>query len=218
LVRSLRLLAILTAVGLASALAAYFLVSQERSARQEGAVAQYAEEIFRSPRSYVAGNPEGDVSVVAFFDYNCPYCRKDAPALSALISADPNVRLVLKELPVLGPESENATRVALAARKQGKYFELWQRLIGARGRVTEASALAIAGELGLDIDRLQRDMDDPAITAAILANMRLGVSLGVRGVPFYLVGDRVLSAKENFPQALTQAVADVRKDGCRAQC
>jgi protein-disulfide isomerase len=217
-VRSLRLLAILTAVGLASALAAYFLVRHERSARQESAVAQYAEEIFRSPRSYVAGNPQGDVSVVAFFDYNCPYCRKDAPALSALIAGDPNIRLVLKELPVLGPESENAARVALAAKKQGKYFELWQKLIGARGRVTEASALSIAGELGLDIDRLQRDMDDPAITAAILGNMRLGVNLGVRGVPFYLVGDRVLSAKENFPQALAQAVAELRKTGCRAQC
>ena len=216
--RSLRALAILGAVGFAAAVAAYLLVNQARTVRHESAVAQYADEIFRSPRGYVAGNPEGDVSVVAFFDYNCPYCRKDAPALSALIASDPNVRLVLKELPVLGPESEAASRVALAAKKQGKYFELWERLIGTRGRVTGAGALAVAGELGLDTARLQRDMDDPAITAAILANMRLGVRLGVKGVPFYLVGDRVFSAKENFPQALAQAVGELRQTGCSAQC
>ena len=211
-------MAVLAAVGLASAVAGYLLVNQVRTARQESAVAQYADEIFRSPRSYVAGNPEGDVSVVAFFDYNCPYCRKDAHALGALIADDPSVRLVLKELPVLGPESEAASRVALAAKKQGKYFELWERLIGTRGRVTGARALAVAGELGLDIARLHRDMDDPAVTAAILANMRLGVRLGVKGVPFYLVGDRVFSADEDFKQALTQAVAELRQTGCRAQC
>jgi protein-disulfide isomerase len=216
--RSLRFLTVLTAVGLASAVAGYLLVNHLRSARQESAVAEYADEIFRSPRSYVAGNPHGDASVVAFFDYNCPYCRKDAPALSALIAGDPQVRLVLKELPVLGPESEAASRVALAARKQGKYFELWQRLIGARGRVTEARALAVAGELGLDIARLQRDMEDPAITAAILANTRLAADLGVRGVPFYLVGDRVLPADEDFQQSLAQAVADLRNIGCRVRC
>jgi protein-disulfide isomerase len=118
-------LAVLATVGLASALAAYLLVSHVRSARQESAIAQFAEEIFRSPTSYIAGKPGGDASVVAFFDYNCPYCRKDASALGALIAADCKVRLVLKELPVLGADSEAAARIALAAQAQGRYFELY---------------------------------------------------------------------------------------------
>ncbi|WP_083239327.1 DsbA family protein [Methyloceanibacter superfactus] len=167
----------------------------------------------------VAGNPQGDVSVVAFFDYNCPYCRKDVPALKKLMAADPNLRVVLKELPVLGPDSEAAARLALAAKNQGEYLTLYRRLIASRGRVTEARALAAAAAMGLDTDRLKDDMNDPAITATLLANTRLADALGVRGVPFYLVGDQVVSEGDgDFYAALTARVADVRQNGCRAAC
>jgi protein-disulfide isomerase len=105
-VRSLRVIAGLGLTGLASAVAAYALLSYVQAVRQENAVALHAEEIFRSPDSFVAGNSEGDVSVVAFFDYNCPYCREGAPELNKLIGADGNIRLVLKELPVLGPDRQ----------------------------------------------------------------------------------------------------------------
>jgi protein-disulfide isomerase len=190
-----------------------------RDSRSEQAVVAHADEVFRAPTSVVAGNPQGDVSVIAFFDYNCPYCRKDAPELGKLLAKDGHLRLVLKELPVLGSDSEDAARIALAAKRQGKSFELYQRLIGAKGRVTKARALQIADELGLDTARLERDMDYPAITATLLANTRLADALGVRGVPFYLVGDQVVpDGTGDFYDALESRVADVREHGCRAAC
>jgi protein-disulfide isomerase len=97
--------------------------------RQQRAVGVNAEQIFRSPAGFVAGNPNGDVSVVAFYDANCPYCRQGAPALAKLIAEDGQVRLVLRRLPLLGADSESAARVKLATMAQGKYFELYQRLI-----------------------------------------------------------------------------------------
>ena len=189
-----------------------------RSLRQERAIATHAEEIFRSPTSFVAGNPQGDVSVVAFLDYNCPYCRQGAPDLAELIAKDTKVRLVLKELPVLGKDSEDVARVALAAAPQGKYFELHQRLFAEPGRATRAKALRIARELGLDVGRLEADMDDPAIAATLLENTRLARDIGVRGVPFYLVGDRVLGEGRNLYARLRAGVADIREHGCQSPC
>jgi protein-disulfide isomerase len=205
-------------VGLASALATYLLVGHVRSARQESAIAEYADEIFRSPSSYVAGNREGDVSVAAFFDYNCPYCRKDAPALLTLIASDPKVRLVLKELPVLGDDSEAAARIALAAQAQGKYFELYHKLITERGRATKAKALHLAAGLGLDTAKLERDSQGPAIAAALEENKRLRENLGIRGVPFYLVGDQPVAGSDKLYDELVATAADIRKNGCRGKC
>ncbi len=120
---------------------------------------------------------------------------------------------------MLGPDSEAAARIALAAEKQGQSFELYSRLIGAQGRVTKARALAIARGLGLDTARLERDMNDPEVTATLLANPRLADALGVRGVPFYLVGDQVVPEGEgDIYAALKDHVADIRENGCRAAC
>lgn len=194
------------------------LAGYVQGVRQENAVALHAEEVFRSPDSFVAGNPEGDVSIVAFFDYNCPYCREGAPALSKLVAADGKLRLVLKELPVLGPDSEAVARIAQAAIAQGKYFELYERLIAEPGRATKDKALRLASDLGLDTVRLEKDMADPAVEAAIAANKRLADRLGVKGVPFYLVGDRTVSESEDFYVALAAKVADIREIGCRSKC
>jgi len=211
---------LIVALALIAAVIGYYALERSaRDGRSEDAIAAHADEIFRSPRSAVAGNPDGDVSVVAFFDYNCPYCRKDVPALDRLIAEDGNVRVVLKELPVLGPDSEAATRLVLAAERQGRDHALRKRLIGMVGRATKGRALNVAAGLGLDTVRLQEDMDDAEITATILANMRLANALGVRGVPFYLVGDQVVPEGEgDFYAALAARVADVRENGCRAAC
>lgn len=216
--RSLRSIVGFGLAGLASAVAAYVLLSHVQGVRQESAVAQHAEEIFRSPDSFVAGNSEGDVSIVAFFDYNCPYCREGAPELNKLIGADGNIRLVLKELPVLGPDSEAVARIAQAAMAQGKYLELHDRLFAERGRATKDRALRIASELGLDTARLEKDMQDQAVEDAIAANKRLADRLGVEGVPFYLVGDQAVPASEDLYGRLVAAVAEIRKNGCRAVC
>jgi protein-disulfide isomerase len=209
----------LVLLGLCSLILGYIVATWVQAERQEEAISEHAEQIFRSPTSFVASNPKGDVSVVAFFDYNCPYCRHDAPSLTKLIAADDKVRLVLKELPLLGADSEAVARIALAAGKQDKYFDLYERLISMPGVATKARALAVAQEAGLDVARLEKDMRDPAIGAALLENTRLAKELGVRGVPFYLVGDRVMAeGKDDFYGRLTQSVAEVRKEGCRAAC
>lgn len=217
--RSLGFLVTLCLAVFAAVFGYYAFERATRVSRSEQAVVAHADEVFRSDTSVVAGNPRGDVSIVAFYDYNCPYCRKDAPELGKLVTKDGKVRLVLKELPVLGPDSEAAARLVLAAEKQGKSFELYRRLIGMQGRINKARALAMADELGLDIAQLERDMNDPEVTATLLANARLADALGVRGVPFYLVGDQVVSEGEgDFYASLKSHVADIREHGCRAAC
>jgi protein-disulfide isomerase len=184
--------------------------------RQENAIAVHAEEIFSSPASIVAGNPDGDVSVVAFFDYNCPFCREGAPDIAKLIATDGKVRLVLKELPVLGKDSEAVARIAQAAIGQGKYLELHQKLFTEPGRATKEKALRIAAELGLDEAKLENDMLSASVEDAIAANKLLADRLGVEGVPFYLVGDRPLPGNgDDLYADLAARVADVRQHGCQ---
>jgi protein-disulfide isomerase len=210
---------VLGITGLTSAVAAYAVVSFVQVARQQHGVAEHAEEIFRSPASFVAGNPDGDVSVVAFFDYNCPYCREGAPDLAKLIANDGKVRLVLKELPVLGRDSETVARIALASIPQGKYLELHQRLFTEPGRATKEKALRIASSLGLDTAKLEKEMQEPAIKGAIAANRELADNLGVEGVPFYMVGDKAVPGdSDGLYDALVARVAEVRKTGCHVKC
>jgi protein-disulfide isomerase len=207
------LIAKLALLAVSSLALGYVVATWSQGKRAENAVAAHAEQIFRSSADPILGNPQGDVSVVAFFDYNCPDCRRTGPALTELTAKDPKVRVVLKELPVLGPDSEAASRIALAAKKQGKYAELHERLLTERGRAGKENALRIAAELGLDPAALERDMNDPAITDIILGNMRLARDLGVRGVPFYIVGDRVLGeGADPFYPELAAKVADVREE------
>lgn len=210
---------VLGLAGLASAVAAYVVVSFVQVARQERAIGAHADEIFRSPASFVAGNPDGDVSVVAFFDYNCPYCRQGVPDLAKLIANDGKVRLVLKELPVLGQDSETVARIAKAAMAQGQYLALQQKLFTEPGRVTKEKAFRIASSLGIDTAKLEKDMQGRAVEDAIAANKELAGKLGIRGVPFYMVGDRpVPEGSGGLYDELVARVADIRKNGCRATC
>ncbi|MGB6910180.1 MAG: DsbA family protein [Methyloceanibacter sp.] len=216
-----RLLALIgmAAAALVFGIAAHGITNGWKQARLERAVEANAEQIFRSPSSIVAGNPAGDVSVVVFYDANCPYCREGAPALAKLIANDGQVRLVLKQLPVLGPDSEAVARVMLAAARQGKAFELYQRLLAAPAPATKDKAMRIAGELGLDPARLEQDAQDPAITETLAGTKSLAETIGVPGVPYYLVGDRVLGeGVQDLYGELTTKVAEIRKDGCSAAC
>ena len=212
--RPLRSLVIvgLTAVGLVFGLLVVERLT--RDVRSERAIAAHADEVFGAPTSIVAGNPEGDVSVVIFSDYNCPACRRGAADLAAVMSHDRQLRVLVKELPLLGQDSEDTAKAVLAAKRQGKSFALHDGLMRAKGRMTRARALRIARELGLDAARLERDMTDPAIAAALLANAQLAGALGVRGVPFYVIGDKVISGGSGLQESLARGVADVRARGC----
>lgn len=135
--------------------------------------------IERDPNAPVLGNPDGDVTVVEFFDYNCPYCKRAMPEVQGLLDEDQNVRLVYREWPILGEGSVFASRAALASRAQGKYEEFHVALMGSRGRVEEASVLRIAKEIGLDIDQLKTDMQSPDVDEHIASSMRLAQWLDV---------------------------------------
>ncbi|MBA1158873.1 DsbA family protein [Microvirga mediterraneensis] len=175
--------------------------------------------IFNSPSDYVIGNPQGDVTLVEFLDYNCPYCKKAAADVKALITADPKLRVVLKEFPVLGPQSLEASRVALAARQQLKgdrLLEYHTRLMQMRGQVDGAKAKAVAKDMGLDIAQLDKDIESPSGRSVIEANALLADKLGLSGTPAFVIGDQVIAGAVG-PEPLRQAIANVRSCG-KAQC
>ena len=152
--------------------------------------------IFNSTHQVVLGNPQGKVTMVEFFDYNCAFCKRALPDMLELLKTDPDLKFVLKEFPVLGPGSLEAAHVAVAARMQDpsgkKYFEFHQKLLGGRGPADKARALAVAKDVGLDMARLEKDMNTDEVKVTIEENMKLADALGVNGTPSYVVGDEVV--------------------------
>ncbi len=146
----------------------------------------------RDPNAPVLGNVDGDVTIVEFFDYNCPYCKRVKPEIQALMAADPDIRLVYREWPILGEGSVFAARAALAARNQGKYEEFHWAMMGLQGRAEEASILNAAVEIGLDADKLRADMDAPEINEHIQTSMELAAALGFNGTPSFVIGEALV--------------------------
>jgi protein-disulfide isomerase len=155
--------------------------------------------LFNSPHQVVLGNPQGNVTMVEFFDYNCAFCKRALPDMMTLLKTDPNIKFVLKEFPVLGEGSVEAAHVAVAVRMQDstgkKYIEFHQKLLGGRGPVDKARALAVAKEVGFDMARIEKDMASDEVKTTIDENMKLADQLGVSGTPSYVVGsDLVVGA------------------------
>jgi protein-disulfide isomerase len=148
----------------------------------------------RDPSSPVGGNPEGDVTIVEFFDYKCGYCKRVWASIRELLESDADIRYVFKEFPILGPESVAASRAALAAWKQGpkQYMALHTALMDNRGSLAETKIMAIAAEAGLDVDRLRDDMNDPSVDLALRKNYRLAQELEISGTPAFIIGDHLI--------------------------
>lgn len=146
----------------------------------------------QDPNAPVIGNPEGDVTLVEFFDYNCPYCKRAAPDVKTLLEFDDNVRIVNREWPILGEGSVFAARAALAARNQGKYEEFHWAMMELNGRAEEASVLRVAAGLGIDIDRLKADMQSEDVEEHIQTSMNLASLLGFNGTPSWVIGDNLV--------------------------
>lgn len=144
------------------------------------------------PNAPVLGNLDGDVTVVEFFDYNCPYCRRAMDVVQGLLDDDPDVRLVYREWPILGEGSVFAAKAALAAREQGKYEAFHWALMSMNGRAEEASVMRVAAEVGLDVERLRRDMEAPEIQEHLVTSMNLAQSLGFNGTPSFVVGEELV--------------------------
>jgi len=140
----------------------------------------------------VAGNPNGDVTVVEFYDVRCPYCRKMLPVVAELLRDDPKIKLIYKDIPILGPASVVGAKAVLAAQRQGGYQKLHDIIMAGPPTVTEESLHADATRAGLDWDRLQRDMADPAIEKRLDENLSLARALGIDGTPAYVIGAKLL--------------------------
>ncbi len=190
-------------------------MARDEAERTKKMVAEHAKDIYRAPNAPVAGNPDGDITVVEFFDYNCGYCKRGFSEVAKLVEEDKNVRVVFKEFPILRDESEQAARVALAARMQGKYWEVHRDLIQTKGLVNEAVALKVAEAHGLDMAKLKADMTGPEVKAEIDRVRDLANKLGINGTPHFLVGDLAIGgAPENLYDVLEGHVAELRKTGC----
>ena len=164
---------------------------EEQRAEAESNLVARHDEIVNDPASPVAGNPDGDVTVVEFFDYRCGYCKRSLDVLMAVMQEDPNVRVVFKEFPILSPQSLQAARAALASRRQDKYFDFHVALMGARGTFDDEQIFDIAHEVGLDVDRLIDDMQSPEIEAHIDAVNQLARALDIGGTPAFVVGGEI---------------------------
>jgi len=164
--------------------------------KHQASISQNSEAIFNSPRNVTLGNKNGDVTFVEFFDYNCGYCKRAMTDMLDLMKADPKLKVVLKEFPVLSEGSVDAAKVAVAVRMQdpggAKYLDFHQRLLGGRGQADKARALAAAKEAGLDVARLEKDMASPEARATIDENFKLAESMGMNGTPSYVIGKQVV--------------------------
>lgn len=181
---------------------------QERA--MDAAVVNKATALLRDPGTPVLGNPQGDVVVIEFFDYACSFCKAVEPRLQKLLEDDEGVKLILKEFPILTPESLIAAKAALASVKQGKYDSFHQALIGSRGQLDTPRIFEIANSVGLDVDRLRQDMDAPEVADQIIANFNLARSLRITTTPTFIVGTHMLtepSAQIDFPNTVAAARA-----------
>ena len=182
--------------------------AQARERTQANLVA-LSDRIKFDPAAPVAGNPDGNVTVVEFFDYKCGYCKRSLEMVMALIRDDPDVRVVFREFPILTPESARAAKAALASVRQGKYLEFHYALMSSRGSLDDQQIMDIAAEVGLDVDQLARDMEAPEIAAHIDANHALGRELDISGTPTFIVEDQLFPGAIDA-EVMRRAVAEQR--------
>ncbi len=165
------------------------------------AVKEHAQKLFSSPNQVTLGNPNGNVTFVEFFDYNCGYCKRAMDDMLTLLKDDPKLKVVLKEFPVLGPGSLEAARVAVAVRMQDpkKYLEFHTKLLGGRGAADEAHALAVAKEIGMNMAQIQKDAKSPEVKATLDEDFKLAEALGLNGTPSYVIGADVVVGAIGLP-------------------
>ncbi|MGE0845097.1 MAG: DsbA family protein [Flavobacteriaceae bacterium] len=166
-----------------------------------------------SPLSYVAGNPDGDVTIVEFFDYNCGYCRRAMADLQKLMENDPKLRVVFKEFPILREESLDAAKVSVAAMLQGKYLQFHFAMMESPGLADMDRAMQVAEKIGLDMDRVKRDIASDDILAPIRESHRLADAFGLQGTPSYFVGDEVVMGAVGYDE-LKAKIDSARSNGC----
>jgi protein-disulfide isomerase len=184
-------------------------MAQMQNREVEKLLASNRKEIQAPFAGAMAGNPKGDVTLVVFFDFACPYCRQGHADVAKLIASDPNVRVVFRDFPVLSPASDEAAMAALSAAQQGRYQKFHDAMFDTPGKVTHERTVAIVRSAGLDEMKTAKDLNSPALKAEIKKNLDLGRALGLTGTPSYIVGNQILAGAVGFDQ-LKDAVAAAR--------
>jgi protein-disulfide isomerase len=174
------------------------------------AVQENRTQLVNDPESPIAGNPNGDVTIVEFSDYQCPYCKRAHAAVKTVLASDSKIRLVFKDLPILGEPSRIAALAALASRAQHKHLVFHNALMEFNGKIDRDKIMEIAGSVGLDVAQLQKDMEDPKLKEIIDRNMALATALGVRGTPAFVIGNQFVPGAVDA-DTLKQLIADARK-------
>ena len=185
-------------------------MQENEGAHKTAVIRSLAGQLERNPGDPVAGNPNGDVTIVEFSDVRCPYCRRMLPVLADLLKRDANIRLVHKELPVLGPSSVLGAKAVLAAQKQGGYFKMHDALMTGSPNIDMDAIQAAARRFGLDGERLKRDMEAPDVQARINENLELARKLQIRGTPAYLIGAQMAPGALE-PGELQDLIAQARR-------
>ncbi len=183
-----------------------------KQARAQAAIEHAGATLAHAAGDPVAGNPDGDVTLVEFYDLRCPYCRRMLPVMAELLAGDPKLRLVYKDIPILGPPSALGARAVLAAQRQNGYLKLHDAIMGGGPALTEDTLRDAATRAGLDWERLRRDMAAPDVQARINANLDLAQSLGIDGTPAYVVGNHLIPGAVSLAD-LRAAIAAVRQGG-----
>ncbi|MGB0671123.1 MAG: DsbA family protein [Rhodospirillales bacterium] len=190
-----------------------FREREEKAERDkaQAALADLKDSLANDPLTPVGGNPKGDVTLVEFFDYRCGFCKKVQPTLAAVIAEDPNLRVVYKEFPILGPESAIASQAASAAwliNPKG-YEKLHNSLMTYRGQLSEAAIKAAVKDAGYDTDQVEKAMKGPEVEQVLAANHALARSLAINGTPAFIIGERIIPGAVDA-KTLKEAIAEVR--------
>ncbi len=190
---------------------------KDAASAQTSTLATSSQNIFHNASDGVIGNPSGNVTIVEFMDYNCGWCRKSIKNVQELVKKDKNVRVVMKEWPIFGEGSEAGARAAMAAAKQGKYWELHQALFAFQGQVTPDVVTQVAKSIGLDMKRLKEDMASADIDANLSATVKLATALKFTGTPGFLVNKNVYPGYLELARMETM-VAEERAKGVCKEC
>lgn len=186
----------------------------DQRAQQKQVISRNEGALYQSEHQIILGNPNGDITLIEFFDYNCGFCRQSLEHVEKLVEEDKNLRVILKEFPVLGPSSQEAARVAIAAAKTdpGKYLELHRRLLQARGQVNERIALVLSEGLGFDMQKIRSFMSEPVIDEAITEVYGIATQLGLTGTPTFIIGDEIMPGAVGY-DVLRQKLDAMRQCG-----
>lgn len=183
--------------------------NEAQQVREKRILANIRKDLERDSNTPSDGPENAKVTVVEFFDYRCPYCKKVGPLVAKLLQDNEDVRVAYKEWPILGPDSVLSARAALAAREQGKYREIHEAIMPLRN-VTKDTVFQVAEKIGLDVDQLRDDMGSEKISSHLKKTMELARALGINGTPAFVIGDRVIKGATNY-EGLMIAVEEARK-------